>query len=145
MSLVILDAPVVVFDSFLWVPSSVLSTAMSLIPCRTFEGLTSGEEILTPRMFDKMISSLSHIDSERMQLQLSVSGTPRIGPGRTEEDYVDPLILSLLRKLTPLDLRAIIRIVNNDLASPVKEVPDELLAPARDLRAERNRLGALLA
>ena len=67
MLLVVSNSVVVILDGFLRIPSTILYEGIQHVTStrESSQELTSGEEILTLLMFARIISSLSHKDSDR--------------------------------------------------------------------------------
>ena len=136
---------VIIFNSLVWIPTLVLyvgsktSATNHLSDRMAVRRHTSGDEIFTPLILDRIISSLSHIDSNRRK---SVSPLCKLTAlaqklnRRTKENDMYLHLLSLLRDLLSLFLRSVIRIVDDDLPPGVEKVPDQLFTSLKSLLSQ---------
>lgn len=132
---------IVVLNRFFWVPASVLRVCQGLFAVETWLERTSGEEILTPRILDKMTSGLSHIDSARAESQfVSVRWNEE---ELTKENDVNTSLVELFRQCLPCFMTPVISIIYDDLSTGVEEVPDQLFTSSSNFLPECYSLFAL--
>ena len=136
---------VIIFNSLVWIPTLVLYVASKtsatnhLSDRMTVRRHTSGDEIFTPLILDRIISSLSHIDSNRRKSVsplFKLTAFPQKLNRRTKENDMDLHLLSLLRDLLSLFLRSVICVVDDDLPTGVEKVPDQLFTSLKSLLSQ---------
>jgi hypothetical protein len=87
----------------------------------------------TPNIGQDDIFVITHRFYRHSHPIISVGIRRKIDIRYTQKDDMYTLLLSFLPNLSPPLLRAIIRIINDDLSTRIEEVPDQLLTPSQYL------------